>query len=260
MSFVQNSGVAGTAAPGAPEDLMQFCCELAEGLHAMAQPLTILRGTLAAMTLREEIDHQHYMEMSSRQVDRLCEVMASLQNLLVVKRYEPECNEFDLWKVLSPFVEDRRRELEIVGVRLTTNGPSRSAWVKGDVERTKYAVFAAVNMACAAAAKGDELRLSVDAHGDHVEIALENTCKPMGRLSASDRLCLASAEASIRSQLGKFAVMENPLRMVMSLPATRCVGTRNLMVAVSMEQAGRARASLADGAVVLTNFSFEAGD
>ena len=52
--------------------------ELADGLHAMAQPLTILRGAMCALTLREEMEpaNRRYLDMSAKQVDRLCDLMA----------------------------------------------------------------------------------------------------------------------------------------------------------------------------------------
>ncbi len=250
MNFGQNdrSGGAPRSESGA-EDHMRFYRELADGLHAMAQPLTILRGALTAMTLREEIDHHHYMEMSARQVDRLCNVMASMQHLLVVKQHQAECSDFDLLDALAPIVEQRKRMLAATGVRLTATGPAQPAWVRGDAERARQALLAAVTVVAALAAESDVIHLSVEASEDCVEIALENTCRPMGRLSAPDRLCLASAQASMRSQRGSFAVMENPSRIVLTLPAVPAA--RPAVMAQTM---------LAERATILTNFSFEAGD
>jgi hypothetical protein len=250
MNFGRNDSLAGAAAAeDGAEDHARFYREFAEGLHAMAQPLTILRGAMAAMTLREEIDLHHYMEMSACQVDRLCDVMASLQHLLLVKQYEPKCSDFDLWDALAPAMEERKRVLGEAGIGLTANGPPQRVWVHGDAERARKALLAALTVMAALAAEGDVIRLSVEAGEDWAEIALENTCRPMGCLSAPDRLCLASAQASMRSQQGSVATMENPSRIVLTLPAVP-----------NIRPAAMAQAKVAERATILTNFSFEAGD
>ena len=75
------------------------CRELDEGLHAMAQPLTILRGALGALTMRGGLSPQaasRYLEMSNTQVERLCNLLSGLHNLLDGVRTEPACAEIEL--------------------------------------------------------------------------------------------------------------------------------------------------------------------
>ncbi len=58
--------------------------ELAEGLHAMAQPLTVLRGAAGALRLSSTVTVQdrRYVEMCDAQAERLCTMLASLRDLL----------------------------------------------------------------------------------------------------------------------------------------------------------------------------------
>lgn len=57
---------------------------LGDGLHEMAQPITVLRGALGAIQLRGALaaDTLRYLDMSIQQVERLCGLLAAMQNLL----------------------------------------------------------------------------------------------------------------------------------------------------------------------------------
>jgi len=86
--------------------------ELDEGLHALAQPLTILRGALGALTMRGAIppEASRYLDMSNAQVDHLCNLLSGLQNLLDGVRSEPACTEIDLWNLVASVLENRQAE------------------------------------------------------------------------------------------------------------------------------------------------------
>lgn len=75
-----------------PEDPLDETCSipteiaagLADGLHAMAQPLTILRGAAGALQLSSSVSvaDRRYVEMCAVQAERLCEMIASLRDRL----------------------------------------------------------------------------------------------------------------------------------------------------------------------------------
>jgi hypothetical protein len=91
-----------------------FCRELDEGLHALAQPLTILRGALGALTIRGAVRPEtatRYLEMSNTQVDRLCNLLSGLHNLLDGVRSEPACAEIEF-----PLLEEDRK-IELANCR-----------------------------------------------------------------------------------------------------------------------------------------------
>ncbi len=64
--------------------------QMADSLHAMAQPLTILRGALGAMQLSGKVapENERYLEMSSMQIERLCEMLSNLRNLVDAAQLE----------------------------------------------------------------------------------------------------------------------------------------------------------------------------
>jgi nitrogen-specific signal transduction histidine kinase len=57
---------------------------LAQGLHAMAQPLTILRGAAGALQLSPSVSvsDRRYVEMCAVQAERLCEMIVGLRDRL----------------------------------------------------------------------------------------------------------------------------------------------------------------------------------
>jgi signal transduction histidine kinase len=70
---------------GSGEEYDRFYADLADGLHALAQPLTILRGSIMALS-SEEITperQQHYLDVSKSQVERACALFDAVQALVI---------------------------------------------------------------------------------------------------------------------------------------------------------------------------------
>jgi hypothetical protein len=72
------------------DERARLCGDIADGLHALAQPLTILRGALGALALRERIAPQNsrYLDMSTRQIERMCDLISRIQKRLDLERPE----------------------------------------------------------------------------------------------------------------------------------------------------------------------------
>jgi hypothetical protein len=99
------------ASVGDADSSAWFCRELDEGLHALAQPLTVLRGALGALTMRGAVRPEaasRYLEMSNTQVERLCDLLSGLQNLLDGVRSEPVRTE-----IRFPLLDEEERETEM---------------------------------------------------------------------------------------------------------------------------------------------------
>jgi nitrogen-specific signal transduction histidine kinase len=62
----------------------QVIGQFAEGLHGMAQPLTILRGAVGALQLSSRVgpEDRRYVEMCVTQTDRLCALLSRVRDLL----------------------------------------------------------------------------------------------------------------------------------------------------------------------------------
>src|ERR1700761_7165629 len=94
-----------------------FYSDLATGLHAMAQPLTVLRSVAAAITMpgMEAADRQRYAAISAEQVERACGIFLSLQNLLIATQNEAVVAPIDIATLLAPVVKDQKQVLSQAG-------------------------------------------------------------------------------------------------------------------------------------------------
>src|ERR1039458_8264634 len=74
-------------------ELSKFCANMAHGLHAMAQPLTILRSTMSACVQQtlSETDNRRYLQLSSLQVERLCGLFDFMQQLVISSKSDALC-------------------------------------------------------------------------------------------------------------------------------------------------------------------------
>jgi signal transduction histidine kinase len=195
--------------------------ELADGLHAMAQPLTIVRGALCASTLNQDVSPttQRYLDMTSAQLDRLCDLMSNLRSLLETTQFNANCVTVELWELISPILEDLDASLRKSGVRIAPANPEQSAiHAIADPARTEQALRAALNTALSVASRGDVILLDVQPRDGFVDFTIQNR-NPHGKsFSSSDRLSLSLVKASIRSQQGIYECVEDPLRISLKLP------------------------------------------
>ena len=195
--------------------------ELAAGLHAMAQPLTIVRGALCALTLHQDVPpaSQRYLDMSSQQLDRLCDLMSSLRSLLETTQFNANCVTVELWELISPILEDLDAALRKSGVQIAPGYPEQSAvHAIADPVRTEQALRAALNTAVSVASRGDRILLDILPRDGFVDLTIQNR-NPHGKgLGYSDRLSLSLVKASIRSQQGIYECVEDPLCISLKLP------------------------------------------
>ena len=196
----------------------KLCADLANGLHAMAQPLTVLRAAIGALVLRERIApaNRRYFEMSEQQIERLCEIMAGIQNLLEFHRTDAECAALDLWNLIEPVLDDQRLALQ-KHVQITVATPDRPCRVFADPGKTEHTLRAALVAAASVSAPGDTIEVESFANDTFAGLVIRSR-NSTRRPDSSDRLHLAIAEAGMQSQQGFFALCEEPLRISLGFP------------------------------------------
>jgi len=209
------------AAPAASADRSaKFHRDLANGLHAMAQPLTMLRAAVEVLGLPPSagVDRQRYLEISAGAVERTCNVFANVQDLLTASVTDAQHVRFDLWEAIAPRIDDNRRLLQASGI--TIAAAANPAWrpVVGDAGRTEQAVAVLLQIAGDLASKGDVIELSGSAVGGFLQLRLENSNRRSKRVDSTVRLGLALAEANIVSQHGSYEFSEDPFRVSLALP------------------------------------------
>jgi len=193
---------------------------MSQGLHAMAQPLTILRSAVAALTAPgvTAVDRKRYLELSIQHVERTCGLFECMQELVIASQIQADCEPVDLSEVLAEVVEDQKAALETSGVALRIDTPTGLPPVQGEMARTLQALTAALKIAASVSSPGGLVELLVTVRNGFVELILQ-TRRVHGRLlNSAERLSLALAEANIRSQQGKYDCVEDPLRVFIALP------------------------------------------
>lgn len=192
--------------------------DLANGLHAMAQPLTILRGALGALAMAKAVGpgHERYLEMSTREIERLCDTMFCLQGLLDAASYPADCKPTPLVELIET-VLDLQRTLPD-GFHIEAALPAAPTDLLCDAGRTELALRVAVKTLASVADRGCVLKFSVNARPGIVDLMVLAEGAPGKRLGSSQRLGLSLMEASLRSQQGTVEFSEDPLRIVLRLP------------------------------------------
>ena len=195
--------------------------QLADGLHAMAQPLTVLRGALGALQLWDRAaaaERQRYVEMSATQTERLCDIMCCLRSLVDAAQIEAVCAPVDLQELVASVVEDFAVVCHSSDLRIVVSSSDGCMQVFADRARTEQALRSALKTIAAVSVRGDEIQLQILSDGGFVGFVLQNGRKHRKSLGSGDRLELSLAEASVRSQQGGFEFSENPFRISIRLP------------------------------------------
>jgi signal transduction histidine kinase len=196
----------------------KLCTDLANGLHAMAQPLTVLRAAIGALVLREQIApaNRRYFEMSEQQMERLCELMAGVQNLLEFHRNDAECAPLELWDLIGPVLDEQKVALQ-KHVQIAVAAPDRPCRVFADPGRTEQALRAALAAAASVSAPGETIEVEVFADDSFAGLAVRSR-NGARRPDSSARLRLSIVEAGMQSQHGLFALCEEPFCLSLGFP------------------------------------------
>jgi len=198
--------------------LDRLCADLADGLHAMAQPLTILRSALAAAPHVDEAGRARYLAISGEQIERLCGLFERIQDLVIVNQSAAECAPFDLCQLLSPLLKDQRAALKGSGVQLSVAIGDGLSPVVGDSVRTGQAILAALEIAASSSARGDGIEVSLASRRGFAELAVGNRRAHGKALNSTQRLSLSLAVANIQSQHGQLEWTDDPFHLTLALP------------------------------------------
>jgi hypothetical protein len=193
---------------------------MADGLHAMAQPLTVLRGALGAWKLHgsQAMEKDHYLEMATRQVGRMSDLFWGLQAVLDTAEGKSNREKFDIEELTRSVLEDMGSDLRECGARIDLTVLDSQIQVFGDAENTERAIRAALRVASSVSSGKGELRLSACSCTVRVELIAEAAANKGQPLSFADRLNLSLVESNIRGQGGRYKCVEDPLSILLELP------------------------------------------
>lgn len=201
-------------------ELGRLYANLSNGMHTMAQPLTVLRSAVAACAmpgLTEEA-RQFYLNVSSEQVERACAQFQSMQELLIATQIPAACVPIDLSELLV-FLAESQKEIcgeSGVGVEIVASETLRP--ILGDKERMLQSLVAVLRIAVSLSKSGDTVALLVTSRKDAIALTVQNKHTHGRNLSSSERLSLSVAETNILSQSGSYELMPDPFRVTLTLP------------------------------------------
>jgi len=199
---------------------VQLCEDFDLALHSMAQPLTVLRGALGALALRGSTasDADRYVELSNKQVDRICNLMSGMRGLVDAVQFDAVCTPTTLWELIGSILDREASEIGQAGLRISTEKTDDEVRILADPFRVEHAVKAVLRVASSSSSNGGEICLSVDRCDGFAELMIQHTNGNRKELSSIDRVYLSLAEANIRSQRGLFRTVADPFSVSMKLP------------------------------------------
>lgn len=203
------------------EEQKDFCADMADGLHALAQPLTILRSAITLMAAAKEngADCTRYMNLSAVQIERTCRLFASLQGLMASRLAEADPELIDMGELLTRVIKERSHTLDSLGIVFSADIPATPATVLGDVQRTEQALSAAFETVISVSSAGDVVQVDSSVSNGFLECAFQSTSRQDNSLKSSDRLNLSLTKANMLSQQGRYELTLEPFRISLALPA-----------------------------------------
>jgi len=193
---------------------------ISEGMHSMAQPLTVLRATLeVASGNATEVSHfQRAIDSSLSEVVRVAETMAFVQELVRIARYTPTPAAIEIQPVLATVHEDLARILDYIPPALASPGGLRQC------------LFYLLQQAQTEAVAGDIVEVCVRARDDSVGVLVRHEAAseiPSAQITRrSDGLAvtmrqMALAEAVAAAEQGRLWWQASPFKACLTLPVGR---------------------------------------
>ncbi len=205
---------------GPSDDMVDFFAHLAQGLHAMAQPLTILRSIAVASAAPElaESERLRYLDISREQVERTCTLFEGLQDLVIAKRHKSNFALFDLTQLVTAVVTDLKSALDASGAELTLDLPGKPLVLYGDAAWTRQATSAALKVCLSLSEPGEVFDLLLEEAGDFAKFSVRSSKNRPMPLNSLQVLHLALAETNVHSQKGRYECIANPFWVRLTLP------------------------------------------
>jgi hypothetical protein len=199
----------------------RFHANLSSCLHAIGQPLTVLRCTVAASAVQgiTAEKQQRYLGTSAEQVELLCGLFDCLRELVDSSQAGGERSPVEVSQLLSFVVEDQMPSLQASGLAIDVSIPAEiHSTMLTDMNRSLMALTSVLKIAASVSSQGDVIEVRVAPKNGGVELIVQNERAQRRSFTSLERLSLAVAEANIRSQDGDYVCVEDPFRVSFTLP------------------------------------------
>jgi hypothetical protein len=197
--------------PG-PEPSELAWTQLSQGMHAAAQPLTILLASLGKTNTQRMNTNElrDLTESSAVQVQRVCALFRHMQQLLMIQSSEANLFTVSIQPVLAHVVEGVELVFREAGVAISMSFPESCDPVLIDCARTVRALTSLLVLASQTAKAADTVELILTSSSDSVQVVIRNLRSQIKELDAEASLSVAVAEANMRSQQAAFSLRLQP--------------------------------------------------
>jgi signal transduction histidine kinase len=197
-----------------------LCSNLSKGMHAAAQPLTILRASfdsirtdrMSAGELRELV------ASSTMEVERVCKLFSYLQQLVSAASVKPELSKTQIQPLLARVTDGVELLFAKDGMHLRSIASDPCPQVLINPARTLQALSSILLVAHALSQPQDTIELIASSSSSNaLRVVVQNVHLYVDALNAEQSLNMALAEANIRSQQASLSWSLQPFSVQIEL-------------------------------------------
>ena len=197
-----------------------LCSNLAQGIHAAAQPLAVLLASLSKdHTDRMNSDELRELTASSAvEVQRVCTLFSCLQQLVMTESIKPQLSPTPILPLLAYAVDGVNLLFQQDGIALSSVVPDTCPPVLIDRARTLQALSRVLLVAHRLSGAQDTIELIASPSANAVQIVVRNLHLSVAVIDAEASLSIAVAEANMRSQQAGLSLSLQPFTVRIDLP------------------------------------------
>jgi hypothetical protein len=197
-----------------------LCSNLAQGIHAAAQPLAVLLASLSKdHTDRMNSDELRELTASSAaEVRRVCTLFSCLQQLVMAESIKPQLSPIPLLPLLAYAADGVNLLFQQDGISLRSVLPDTCPPVLIHRARTLQALSRVLLIVHELSRAQDTVELIAYASANAVQIVIQNLNLSAAMINSEARLSMAVAEANMRSQHAALSLSLQPFTVCIELP------------------------------------------
>jgi len=193
---------------------------LAQGIHAAAQPLAVLLAGLS----KDHTDGMNSDELreltasSAVEVRRVCTLFSCLQQMVMAESIKPQLSSTPILPLLAYAAEGVNLLFQQDGITLSSVVPDTCPPALIDRARTLQALSRVLLVVHGLSAAQDTVELIASSSANGVRIVVRNLHLSVAVINLEARLSMAVAEANMRSQQAGLSVSLQPFTVRIDLP------------------------------------------
>jgi hypothetical protein len=197
-----------------------LCSNLAQGIHAAAQPLAVLLASLSkSHTDRMNSDELRELTASSAlEVQRVCTLFSCLQQLVMAESIKPQLSPTPILPLLAYAADGVNLLFQQDGISLSSVVPDTCPPVLINRARTLQALSRVLLIVHGLSSAQDVVELIVSPSANAIQIIVRNLNLSLAVINAEASLSMAVAEANMRSQHADLSLSLQPFTVRIELP------------------------------------------